>query len=105
MALYTHTMPIFSICNVDDISWGTKGSVEKEGGKDFQKEKSYVVGSWILKNTVVCFILFMVDLYVQGSYITIGIAGYSTVVYCFKCVIAVINQLRFLFSRCCKCCY
>ncbi len=28
---YTHTMTIFSFCNVDDVSWGTKGATDNTG--------------------------------------------------------------------------
>lgn len=29
---YTHTLLIYSFCNIDDVSWGTKGSTDNEGG-------------------------------------------------------------------------
>lgn len=98
-------MVIFSVCNVDDTSWGTKGSTDKEGGSDFSKEKSYYVGGWILKNAVLCFIFFMIDMNVPGGirYITIILASYSSIYYAVKCIIAIINQIRFLLGFCCKC--
>jgi chitin synthase len=30
---YTHTMLIYSFCNVDDVSWGTKGAGDTGGKK------------------------------------------------------------------------
>jgi chitin synthase len=32
---YQHTLVVNSFCNVDDVSWGTKGSTSKHGGKGY----------------------------------------------------------------------
>lgn len=32
---YSQTMVIHGFCNVDDVSWGTKGSTASHGGKKY----------------------------------------------------------------------
>lgn len=42
---YSQTMVIHAFCNVDDVSWGTKGS-HASGGKKYEADKVFFVGSW-----------------------------------------------------------
>jgi|LakMenEpi03Aug12_release.lakeMendotaPanAssembly.Ray.scaffolds.fasta_scaffold361962_2 chitin synthase len=42
---YSQTMVIHAFCNVDDVSWGTKGS-SGSGGKKYEVDKVLFVGSW-----------------------------------------------------------
>jgi chitin synthase len=42
---YSQTMVIHAFCNVDDVSWGTKGS-SGSGGKKYEVDKVMFVGSW-----------------------------------------------------------
>jgi chitin synthase len=43
---YTMTMIIHAFCNVDDVSWGTKGTVSSNGSKKYENEKIKFVGAW-----------------------------------------------------------
>lgn len=42
---YSQTMVIHAFCNVDDVSWGTKGS-SGAGISKYQKDKVFFVTSW-----------------------------------------------------------
>lgn len=42
---YTQTLIVHSFCNIDDVSWGTKGSGHG-GGKKYAGEKIKFVASW-----------------------------------------------------------
>jgi chitin synthase len=42
---YSQTMVIHAFCNVDDVSWGTKGS-SGNGGKKYEVDKVLFVCSW-----------------------------------------------------------
>jgi chitin synthase len=42
---YSQTMVIHAFCNVDDVSWGTKGS-SGSGGKKYEVDKVMFVCSW-----------------------------------------------------------
>ena len=43
---YAQTMIIHSFCNVDDVSWGTKGSTEGHDKKGYEDEKVFFVSTW-----------------------------------------------------------
>jgi cellulose synthase/poly-beta-1,6-N-acetylglucosamine synthase-like glycosyltransferase len=43
---YAQTMVAHAFCNVDDVSWGTKGSTAQHGGKKYETEKVFFVSSW-----------------------------------------------------------
>jgi chitin synthase len=43
---YSQTMVSHAFCNVDDVSWGTKGSTGSHGGKKYETEKVFFVSSW-----------------------------------------------------------
>jgi chitin synthase len=43
---YTMTMIIHAFCNVDDVSWGTKGSLSTTGTKKYENEKIKFVAAW-----------------------------------------------------------
>lgn len=41
---YSQTMVAYSFCNVDDVSWGTKGSSDSHGGgKKYATDKVFFV--------------------------------------------------------------
>lgn len=42
---YSHVMVIYSFCNIDDVSWGTKG-VRSMGQKKYAVEKVFFVANW-----------------------------------------------------------
>jgi cellulose synthase/poly-beta-1,6-N-acetylglucosamine synthase-like glycosyltransferase len=42
---YAQTMVAHAFCNVDDVSWGTKGA-SHGGGKKYETEKVFFVSSW-----------------------------------------------------------
>jgi chitin synthase len=45
---YAQTMVAHAFCNVDDVSWGTKGSTASHGagGKKYEAEKVFFVSTW-----------------------------------------------------------
>ena len=43
---YSQVMVAHSFCNVDDVSWGTKGSGAAGGKKKYEVEKVFFVSSW-----------------------------------------------------------
>jgi chitin synthase len=42
---YSQTMVIHAFCNVDDVSWGTKGS-SSSGVNKYQTSKVFFVSTW-----------------------------------------------------------
>lgn len=45
---YAQTMVAHAFCNVDDVSWGTKGSTGSHGGKVYESDKVFFVSSWYI---------------------------------------------------------
>lgn len=43
---YSQTMVAHAFCNVDDVSWGTKGSTSQHGGKHYESDKVFFVSAW-----------------------------------------------------------
>jgi hypothetical protein len=43
---YSQTLVAYAFCNVDDVSWGTKGSTSAHGGKGYQVDKVFFVARW-----------------------------------------------------------
>jgi len=51
---YTMTMIIHAFCNIDDVSWGTKGSLGHGGAKKYENEKIKFVGTWYMLSYLGC---------------------------------------------------
>lgn len=45
MGAYSQTMVIHGFCNLDDVSWGTKGA-SNSGTKKYNLDKVFFVSSW-----------------------------------------------------------
>lgn len=43
---YAQTMVIHGFCNVDDVTWGTKGVAGHGGGNKYEVSKVFFVSSW-----------------------------------------------------------
>jgi chitin synthase len=57
---------IYSFCNIDDVSWGTKGSTDNEGGhgtsgKSPKQTKIEFVEKWLISNILLVFIMIIVS--------------------------------------------
>lgn len=61
---YSQTMVIYGMCNVDDVSWGTKGATGSGGVSKFFTKKVYFVSSWLFYNCSLAYILLYVDIVV-----------------------------------------
>jgi|JI61114C2RNA_FD_contig_71_2041390_length_1908_multi_2_in_0_out_0_4 hypothetical protein len=100
-------MIIFSFCNVDDVSWGTKGATDDSGQKKFAVKKMYFVSKWLFWNTVICFILFLLqfvlkqDGVIRDIYVLLALAVYSTLEMVIKTTFAILNHIKFYFCCCC----
>lgn len=114
---YSQTMVINAFCNVDDVSWGTKGSTAS-GVSKFLVNKVYFVSTWyflflfrLFINSILTFVFIYVDIIsrkndpTRPDLILLAIAVYGSAVICIKTIFAVYHQLKWLFfERCCKCC-
>lgn len=58
---YSMTMVIYAFCNIDDVSWGTKGA-GASGKKKYETEKVFFVSKWLFLNALLAYIFIYIDL-------------------------------------------
>lgn len=102
---YSHVMLIYAFCNVDDVSWGTKGN---KGGKSkkYLNDKVIFVANWLLYNAVLAFIFIYIDFFTpretKKGIMLLAIGVYATLILFIKVSLACLYQLKwFLFEKCC----
>mgnify|MGYP000850278750 FL=1 len=61
---YSQTMVIYGMCNVDDVSWGTKGATGSGGLSKFFENKVFFVSNWLFFNCILAYILIYIDVVV-----------------------------------------
>jgi chitin synthase len=108
---YSQTMVIHSFCNVDDVSWGTKGSVGS-GVKKYEVDKVFFVSSWLFYNCLLAFIFIYVDVIIpessdvngsrNGSVMLIIIAFWGTLTILLKSMFAMYYHFKWVLCE--KCC-
>lgn len=102
---YSQTMVIYGMCNVDDVSWGTKGATGSGGVSRFFTNKVFFVSSWLFYNCVLAYILIYVDVVVpqrvgnQGGIVLLGICIYATVQIGIKTLFAFLNFMHWIFAH------
>lgn len=109
---YAQTMVIHSFCNVDDVSWGTKGSTGS-GVKKYEVDKVFFVSSWLFYNALLAYIFIYIDIVVlesdnpsangqRGALVLIIIAFWVTITIVLKTLFAFYYHFKWLFTE--KCC-
>jgi len=59
---YSQTMVIYGMCNIDDVSWGTKGATGSGGQSRFFNNKVFFVSSWLFYNCILSYLLIYFDI-------------------------------------------
>ena len=103
---YSHVMLIYAFCNVDNVSWGTKGN---KGQRVYRYliEKVSFIADWLFYNALLAFIFIYVDFFMprdtQKGIMLLSIGIYATVILFFKILLAVYHHLKWLlFEKCCR---
>lgn len=60
-ATYSHTLVIFAFCNIDDVTWGTKGLAAGSGQNEFYYDKINFVATWLFTNCIIAYMFMMID--------------------------------------------
>lgn len=105
---YVHTLLIYAFCNIDDLSWGTKGmdaasSLDEKG----LKFKCSYVYKWLMLNMLVAYVCSILNystifknyfILVMGYYFTFGLGfkAFLAIIYHFKYYI--IERLIYSFT-------
>lgn len=101
---YVHTIIIYSFCNIDDLSWGTKNldtqSVAKTRTNEFKGYKVKFVAAYILINSAVMFILLIfTEREMFRSYFMLSLSYIFTAVQLIQGVCAVLYEVKYCLER------
>eukprot|EP00825_Cyclidium_porcatum_P012454 TRINITY_DN164_c0_g1_i2.p1 TRINITY_DN164_c0_g1~~TRINITY_DN164_c0_g1_i2.p1 ORF type:complete len:547 (-),score=56.55 TRINITY_DN164_c0_g1_i2:396-2036(-) len=93
---YTHTFIIYSFCNVDDISWGTKGLNGNGGVKKYLDDKLKFVGQWIFLNAILVYVLISVNgIWGKQGWVLVALGLYGSLIMLAKFIFALFNILGY----------
>lgn len=101
MPTYLHIMVVYAFCRIDDLSWGTKGAHSEDPSgktKEYKDFKVEFVGTWLMSNTVISYIVIVVisDPTNQDTFLTILIF-FITLLVSVKAFFAFIYAIKFYF--------
>lgn len=96
---YSHVMLIYAFCNVDNVSWGTKGN-KGQRVQRYLIEKVTFVAQWLFVNAVLAFLFLYIDFFMprenKKGVVLLGIGIYATSILFIKIVLAVGHQLKWM---------
>lgn len=96
---YTHTFVIYSFCNVDDVSWGTKGLTKNDKQINYKTEKLLFVGKWMFSNAILVYILISVNgIWGHTGWVLVALGLYGSAIMFIKFFFAFLNRLAFMLS-------
>jgi len=78
--VYNHVLLTYAFCNIDDVSWGTKGlSKDSNDRTSFYLEKVSFVARWLILNALFVALLVSINLFFSSTpYVTLAIGIYAT---------------------------
>ena len=89
-----HTLLIFAFCNVDDVTWGTKGLGDVGGKKKYYKQKVGFVGTWLAGNVFAAWLFITLnEAFSNRGYVVYIIGGYASLISFFKITLGTFNHL------------
>jgi len=99
-------MLIYAFCNVDNVSWGTKGNNGKRVHR-YLIEKVSFIADWLLYNAILAFIFLYIDFFMpretKKGIVLISIGVYASSIMFFKVLFATYHQIKWiLFEKCCR---
>ncbi|KAL4466748.1 hypothetical protein ABPG74_010345 [Tetrahymena malaccensis] len=81
--IYNHILLIYAFCNIDDVTWGTKGLTDGKQNQKLKEEKIKFVGTWILWNTAFLTVLLTANSISSNTPYVIMILGGFGAIYSF----------------------
>lgn len=92
-------MLIYAFCNVDNVSWGTKGN-KGQRVQRYLIEKLGFVANWLFFNAILAFIFLYIDFFMprdtKKGIILLAIGVYATAILFIKVVLAIGHQLKWM---------
>ena len=94
---YVHTLLIYAFCNIDDLSWGTKGleAASSMNEKSLKYKASYVY-KWLMLNMLVAYVCSILNYStVFKNYFILIMGYYFTFALGLKALLAIINHFKY----------
>ncbi|KAL4476141.1 hypothetical protein ABPG74_009874 [Tetrahymena malaccensis] len=104
--IYNHILLIFSFCNIDDVTWGTKGLTDSKQNEKQKNEKIRFVGNWILWNVFLLTTLLTANSISSNTpYVIMILGGFGTIYSFIKTFLGLIHYIKYflidkLFNYC-----
>lgn len=77
--MYNFILIIFSFCNIDDVTWGTKGLSDSKDANSYYLEKVKFLVRWFSSNIVLLLLLIGGNIFSgKTPYIILAIGMYGT---------------------------
>lgn len=102
---YFHTLLIFAFCNINDLSWGTKGKDSKSDidnsdslEQSFLDYKINFVGRWVGTNMLISFILGILAENIEVRNLMILVLGYYFIINLgVRSLCAIVENIKYRF--------
>ncbi|KAL4456824.1 hypothetical protein ABPG73_002271 [Tetrahymena malaccensis] len=96
--IYNHILMIFSFCNIDDATWGTKGLTGTNGVSKQYTEKIEFVGKWIFLNALLLTVLLIANLVNSSTPIVImALGAFGSIYFFIKNTIGMFHYLKYFY--------
>ncbi|KAL4500526.1 hypothetical protein ABPG72_002950 [Tetrahymena utriculariae] len=99
--IYNFILIIFSFCNIDDVTWGTKGLSDSKEANSYYQEKVKFLVRWFASNIILLLALIGGNVFTgKTPYIILFIGLYGTAYLAIKTILAIINYIKyFIFNK------
>lgn len=99
---YFHTLIIYAFCNIDDLSWGTKGlDASNETDEKAKKYKASYVYKWLVLNMMLAYVVSIMNTDpIFKNYFLLIFGYFFTMLLAFKTVLSIIYHFKYyIFER------
>ncbi|KAL4499716.1 hypothetical protein ABPG72_017256 [Tetrahymena utriculariae] len=94
--IYNHILLIFSFCNIDDVTWGTKGLTDSKQNEKQKDKKIKFVGNWIFWNAFLLTALLTANSISSNTpYVIMVLGGFGTIYSFIKTFFGIIHYLKY----------
>ncbi|KAL4443113.1 hypothetical protein ABPG74_002180 [Tetrahymena malaccensis] len=94
--IYNFTLIIFSFCNIDDVTWGTKGISSEATSQLFYQSKVKFLLKWFSANALLLMVMICGNIFSgKTPYIILLIGMYGTFYLTFKTLLAILNYIKY----------
>lgn len=99
--IYNFILIIFSFCNIDDVTWGTKGISSETTSQIFYKGKVKFLVRWFSANAFLLMLLICGNIFTgKTPYLILIIGMYGTGYLAIKTFLAILNYIKyFVFDK------